>query len=338
MENQEMEVEKTQSEINFEKVLVEFNSDNKMSAHGMIKKLSETASWEDKLNFAEYILFVETKYKDSFLEDFALEYVVSGTDEENKSASELLIRYVLKEKLSFDILEKAIGACQKIIEALPEEEDNSKYVQWLERLIQQRSPEPAQQEPVQQELVQEVPSAPMPAVEEKAIEQPVVKIPVVYTQKDKVASILYVVSSVLWVVAFVYLLIDIHSDVWATSAALHWIPSLPLGVSIGIPLYGEYLGASGIFAMILGIVASALTSTGKWCNYLKYAEVVRVVTDILCAFTVILHMYLQHWKRLSMFENVVEYLAMLGIVILIGSIIGSFVRKALKWDIVKNAQ
>ena len=46
------------NEINFEKVLAEYNSDNRMSAHAMIKRLSETAPWEEKVNFAEYILFV----------------------------------------------------------------------------------------------------------------------------------------------------------------------------------------------------------------------------------------------------------------------------------------
>ncbi len=315
-----------ESKISFEQVLAEYKNDNGMSAHTMLKELTETASWEEKCNFAEYVLFVEAKYKDSFLEDYALEYIVNGTDAGYQAAIELLIKYVLKEKLANQILEKAYTECLKLLESTEDDKEREKYNKWKELLEQQRMPVS-----VEQSVVQEVTTAPQevaPAPQEVAPVLPIKKLP----------SVLLMISSVLWIVVYTYFLIDIHSDVWSTSLALHWIPRIPEVGLLGIPFLEDYIGINGLFALILAVVASTLSAIGKWSEKIKAAKRIQVLSDVLCALLVLLHAYLQYLNGFSIYENIVEYAIMLVGAMLIGSILGSIGRKILKMEEKNNVQ
>lgn len=308
-----------EGKISFEQVLSEYKNDNGMSAHKMIKELTETASLDEKCDFAEYVLLVEAKYKESFLEDYALEYIVDGTDKGHQLSAELLIRYVMKEKLSNQILEKAYEQCQKLLENATEDCDKERYGNWKTMLEQQRKPVEVKEEPVQMEKQVIEAEIPAPVPQETKV-------------MDKVPSILQLISSGLWVVAYVYFLIDVHSDIWATSIVLHWIPRIPDSGVLDIPIIGEYIGINALFALILGVIASALASTGKWRQMTKTANVMQVVSDIMCALIVVLHAYLQYLNGFSIFENIAEYIILFVIAIVLGSLLGAIGRKVLKWD------
>ena len=194
-----------------------------------------------------------------------------------------------------------------------------------------------QEQPMSNQYVQPQPMVEQPKQDKKTKKKEKVKI--TYTKKDKITSVFYILSSLIWIVALLYFFLDVHSDVWTKNGFLRIIPKANKYVVLPIPFYskwmGGYIGYSGMFALELMTIATFLSALGKWCNRLKVAERMKTCADLFGAALILLHIFVQAVSGFSVFLNIKWYLVMFGVAILAGAILGMLARKMWKLDVVK---